>query len=112
MGPTIPNSRSIVEHGFTATRQQAACTHPNGGRAPRPAQGTGARGPGDWRLVPTRANRQHEAASYLRVPGDVEHRAFKLDVLRVQDGLFPAFDLPPALTFPASSSTGTAAGRH
>ena len=71
-------------------------------------QGTGARGPGDWRLVSTRANRQPAAASYLRAWGDTEYRAFKLDVLRVEDGaiaeittfgasLFPAFGLPPAL---------------
>ena len=71
-------------------------------------QGTGGNGPGDWRLVPTRANRLPAAASYLREWGGAEHRAFKLDVLRVQDGriaeittfgpgLFPAFGLPPAL---------------
>ena len=64
--------------------------------------------PGDWRLVPTRANRQPAAASYLRAPGDAEFRAFKLDVLRVEGGaiaeittfdarLFPAFGLPPTL---------------
>ena len=41
---------------------------------------------GDWRLVPTRANRQPAAASYLRRPGDTVYRAFKLDVLRVEDG--------------------------
>jgi RNA polymerase sigma-70 factor (TIGR02960 family) len=41
---------------------------------------------GDWRLVPTRANRQPAAASYLRRPGDTVHRAFKLDVLRVEQG--------------------------
>jgi len=63
---------------------------------------------GDWRLVPTMANRMPTAASYLRRPGDSEFRAFKFDVLRVEDGviaeittfgagLFPAFGLPPAL---------------
>jgi RNA polymerase sigma-70 factor (TIGR02960 family) len=63
---------------------------------------------GDWRLVPAQANRMPAAASYLRRPGDSEFRAFKLDVLRIEDGLiaeittfgyalFPAFDLPPAL---------------
>jgi RNA polymerase sigma-70 factor (TIGR02960 family) len=45
-----------------------------------------ARSMGDWRLVPTRANRQPAAASYLRRPGDTVYRAFKLDVLRVEDG--------------------------
>jgi RNA polymerase sigma-70 factor (ECF subfamily) len=64
--------------------------------------------PGDWRLVPTRANRQPTAASYLREPGDTEFRAFKFDVLRIEEGLiaeittfgaslFPAFGLPPTL---------------
>jgi len=64
--------------------------------------------PGDWRLVPTSANRQPTAASYLRARGDTEFRAFKLDVLRIEGGLiaeittfdarlFPAFGLPPTL---------------
>jgi RNA polymerase sigma-70 factor (ECF subfamily) len=63
---------------------------------------------GAWRLVPTRANRMPTAASYLRRPGDTEFRAFKFDVLRVQDGkiaevttfgeaLFGAFGLPQTL---------------
>ncbi|GAA0342588.1 RNA polymerase subunit sigma-70 [Actinoallomurus spadix] len=63
---------------------------------------------GDWRLVPTSANRMPTAASYLRRPGDSEFRAFKFDVLRVEDGrireittfgpaLFPHFGLPPVL---------------
>ena len=63
---------------------------------------------GDWRLVPTRANRMPTAASYLRRPGDTEFRAFKLDVLRIENGaiaeittfgkaLFAAFGLPPTL---------------
>jgi RNA polymerase sigma-70 factor (ECF subfamily) len=61
---------------------------------------------GDWRLLPTRANRMPAAASYLRRPGDSRFRPFKVDVLRVEDGriseittfgahLFPAFGLPP-----------------
>jgi len=64
---------------------------------------------GEWRLLPTAANRQPAAASYLRVPGDDTFRAFKLDVLRVARGgiaeittfgsdRFDAFGLPP--TFP------------
>ena len=63
---------------------------------------------GDWRLVPTRANRMPTAASYLKRPGDSTFRAFKFDVLRIEDGriaeittfgagLFPAFGLPPTL---------------
>ena len=68
----------------------------------------GMTGLGDWRLVPTRANRMPTAASYLRAPGDTEWRAFKFDVIRIEDGkiaeittfdatLFPAFGLPPTL---------------
>jgi RNA polymerase sigma-70 factor (TIGR02960 family) len=63
---------------------------------------------GEWRLVPTAANRQPAAASYLRAPGDAAFRAFKLDVLRIADGRiaevttfgsdrFEAFGLPPTL---------------
>jgi RNA polymerase sigma-70 factor (TIGR02960 family) len=63
---------------------------------------------GDWRLLATMANRMPAAASYLRRPGDTEFRAFKLDVLRVEDGaiaeittfgpsLLPEFALPPTL---------------
>jgi RNA polymerase sigma-70 factor (TIGR02960 family) len=63
---------------------------------------------GDWRLVPTAANRMPTAASYHRAPGDTEFRAFKFDVLRVENGriveittfgptLFPAFGLPEVL---------------
>ncbi|MEA3184225.1 MAG: hypothetical protein QOJ74_702 [Ilumatobacteraceae bacterium] len=64
---------------------------------------------GDWRLLPTVANRMPTAASYLRREGDTEFRAFKFDVLRIVDGkiaeittfspaLFPLFGLPPTLT--------------
>lgn len=63
---------------------------------------------GEWRLVPTAANRMPTAASYLRAPGDATFRAFKFDVLHVRDGLiaeittfgpqlFAAFGLPPTL---------------
>jgi RNA polymerase sigma-70 factor (TIGR02960 family) len=63
---------------------------------------------GDWRLFPVAANRMPAAASYLRRPGDSQFRAFKLDVMRVEDGLiaevttfgaelFPAFGLAPTL---------------
>jgi RNA polymerase sigma-70 factor (TIGR02960 family) len=63
---------------------------------------------GDWRLVQTQANRMPTAASYLRRPGDSVFRAFKFDVLRIEDGaiaeittfgagLFPAFGLRPTL---------------
>ena len=41
-------------------------------------------GAGEWRLVPTRANRMPAAASYYRVHGEDTFRAFKIDVLRVR----------------------------
>jgi RNA polymerase sigma-70 factor (ECF subfamily) len=64
---------------------------------------------GDWRLVPTRANRMPAAASYLRKRGETEWRAFKFDILRCEDGgiaeittfdatLFEQFGLPLTLT--------------
>ena len=67
-----------------------------------------ALGEGDWRLLPTWANRMPTAASYLRQPGDTAYRAFKFDVLRIEKGviaeittfgpaLFPAFGLAPIL---------------
>jgi RNA polymerase sigma-70 factor (ECF subfamily) len=68
----------------------------------------GQESPGEWRLVPTRANRMPAAASYLRTPDDTQFRAFKFDLLRVRDGqiaeittfdnrLFEAFGLPLVL---------------
>lgn len=67
-----------------------------------------ARETGTWRLIPTAANRQPAAASYLRRPGGTASTAFKIDVLRVVDGAiaeittfgvkhFPPFGLPERL---------------
>jgi len=64
--------------------------------------------PGEWRLVPVRANRMPAAASYFRAEGETDFRLFKFDLLRVVDGkiaeittfdktLFPAFGLPEVL---------------
>jgi RNA polymerase sigma-70 factor (TIGR02960 family) len=63
---------------------------------------------GEWRLLPTAANRMPAAASYLCRPGDTIFRPFKLDVLRVEGGrireittfgpdLFGALGLPAEL---------------
>jgi RNA polymerase sigma-70 factor (TIGR02960 family) len=60
---------------------------------------------GDFRLVPTTANRMPAAANYLRAPGDTQFRALSLDVLRFVGGrlaeittfepsLFTYFGLP------------------
>jgi RNA polymerase sigma-70 factor (ECF subfamily) len=68
----------------------------------------GLTAPGEWRLVRIGANRQPALASYLRAHGDTEFRPFKIDVMRVEDGLvaeittfgpslFPEFGLPPRL---------------
>ncbi len=66
-------------------------------------------GMGEWRLVPTMANRMPAAVSYLRAPGDTAFRIFKIDVLRVVDGaiaeittfdgrgMTTAFDIPEVL---------------
>jgi RNA polymerase sigma-70 factor (ECF subfamily) len=68
----------------------------------------GPESPGEFRLVPTRANRQPAAANYVRAPGDAVFRPLALDVLRIEAGLvveittfeprlFPAFGLPDVL---------------
>jgi RNA polymerase sigma-70 factor (ECF subfamily) len=62
----------------------------------------------DFRWLVTRANMQPAVAFYLRRPGESEHAAFAMDVLRIEDGvvaevttfeprLFPAFGLPMTL---------------
>jgi len=63
---------------------------------------------GDWRVLPTAANRMPAAAGYLRRPDDTKFRAFKLDVMRMEAGviaevtvfnakMFPALGLPATL---------------
>ena len=63
---------------------------------------------GDWKLLPTAANRMPAAASYLRRTGSEVYVPFKLDVLRTGGGLiaeittfdaslFDRFGLPPTL---------------
>jgi RNA polymerase sigma-70 factor (ECF subfamily) len=105
------HERGDTEAAIALLREDVRITMPphpwlfEGIQAVRELMATAA-GTGEWRLVPTRANRMPTAASYLRQPGDTEFRAFKLDVLRVEGGriaevttfdatLFPAFGLPP-----------------
>ena len=68
----------------------------------------GPDGPGDWRLVPVRANAQPAVANYVRGPGDLRFTAVTLDVLRIDDGavveittfgadVFAAFGLSPTM---------------
>jgi RNA polymerase sigma-70 factor, ECF subfamily len=64
---------------------------------------------GRFRYLPTMANRQPAAASYVRAPGESVYLPMGIDVLAVEDGLlveitaflrpelFPAFGLPPAV---------------
>jgi RNA polymerase sigma-70 factor (ECF subfamily) len=108
------HQRNDVEAAVAMLREDARITMPphpwcfEGLDTIRPllADALGAGSVGDWRLVPTRANRQPAAASYLRAWGDTEFRAFKFDILRVEDGriaeittfdahLFEQFGLPP-----------------
>ena len=65
--------------------------------------------PGEWRLVPTTANRSPAAASYLRPWGASSYEAFKIDVLRIEHqqiieittfdaALIPYFGLPATIS--------------
>jgi RNA polymerase sigma-70 factor (ECF subfamily) len=48
--------------------------------------------PGQWRMLPTAANRQPAAAAYVRRADDTAFRPFALIVLRPQRGLLAAID--------------------
>jgi RNA polymerase sigma-70 factor (ECF subfamily) len=72
------------------------------------AEAFGPQAAGEFRLVPTRANRHPAAANYVRAPGDTRFRAMSLDVLRFENrqlveittfdtALFPLFGLPEVL---------------
>lgn len=63
---------------------------------------------GEFRILPTGANRQPAAAAYVRRTGDDRHRPLAIDVLRIEDGLvaevttfgprwFSRFGLPASL---------------
>lgn len=63
---------------------------------------------GDFRALPTAANRQPAAAIYLRRHGDPRYRLVAMEILRIEDGLIveidaflpeliTAFDLPATL---------------
>jgi RNA polymerase sigma-70 factor (TIGR02960 family) len=109
------HERADAEAAAALAREDIRVTMPplplcyDGLEAIAPLLHEGLTEPGEWRLLPTRANRMPAAASYLRVAGDTEFRAFKLDVLRTRDGkiaeittfgagLFEAFGLPPTFT--------------
>jgi RNA polymerase sigma-70 factor (ECF subfamily) len=48
--------------------------------------------PGQWRMLPTAANRQPAAAAYVRGAGDTAFRPFSLIVLSPEAGLIAAID--------------------
>ena len=108
------HERADAEAALALVREDIRITMPphpwvfQGVEAIRPLLGDGLTAPGEWRLVPTSANRQPTAASYLREHGGTEWRAFKFDVLRIEGGkiaeittfgesLFGQFGLPATL---------------
>ena len=108
------HERADAEAALALARADIRITMPphpmvfDGVAAMRPLVERGLVEAGAWRAVPTRANRMPAAACYLRAPGEAEFRAFKVDVLRIEDGaiaeittfnadVFPAFGLAPTL---------------
>ena len=69
--------------GGGAARRAGRHPAPSGALLRTGPDRTGPERDGDWWLLPTMANRQPTAASYLRRPGDTEFRSFKFDVARV-----------------------------
>ena len=105
------HERADAEAAAALARDDIRITMPpfplcyDGLEAIAPLMTEGLTAAGDWRLLPTGANRLPAAACYLRPPGETEFRAFKIDVLRIVDGriaeittfgnqLFEAFGLP------------------
>jgi hypothetical protein len=104
----LQRARATMQKHLPARRTEWSAGEPSAEERALLERAFGPDRDGDWRLVPTQANRMPTAASYLRRPGDSEFRAFKFDVLRIEDGaiaeitsfdagLFPAFGLPPML---------------
>jgi RNA polymerase sigma-70 factor (TIGR02960 family) len=108
------HERADAEAAIAITREDIRVTMPphpfvyDGLDAVLPLMRDGLREPGEWRLVPTSANRMPAAACYLREWDKTEFVAFKIDVLRIVGGkvaevttfnstLFPEFGLPTTL---------------
>jgi RNA polymerase sigma-70 factor (TIGR02960 family) len=96
------------EMRFTMPPQPTLITGPEAFVRLLADEGFGPNGVGEFRLVPTRANRQLAAANYVREPGDDVFRAMSLDVLHIARGrlievttfephLFTAFGLASRL---------------
>ncbi|TDE07890.1 sigma-70 family RNA polymerase sigma factor [Jiangella asiatica] len=108
--PDPAGMAELARHDIRVTMPpQPVCYDGWGALAPLQELAFGSDGLGDWRLLPTAANRLPAAACYLRARGGTVFEAFKLDVLRAEDGriaeittfapeLFPAFGLPAALS--------------
>jgi RNA polymerase sigma-70 factor (TIGR02960 family) len=105
------HQRADIEAALALTREDVRVTMPplpflyDGIEQVRPLMAEGLPSAGEWRVLPTSANRMPAAACYLREPGGTAFRAFKLDVLRLVDGkvaevttfdakLFPELRLP------------------
>jgi RNA polymerase sigma-70 factor (ECF subfamily) len=116
------HERADVAAAVTMLREDARVAMPphpywfNGREAIVQSLIVGLRDPGEWRLVPVRANRQPAAASYLRPWGGTKFEAFKFDILRIEGGkvaeittfdatLFPVFGLPAILLDQARDAT-------
>jgi RNA polymerase sigma-70 factor (TIGR02960 family) len=108
------HQRADVEAFHAVTREDIRVTMPphpwlyEGIEQVRPLMTEGLPSAGEWRVLPTSANRMPAAACYLREHGGTEFRAFKLDVIRMVDGkiaevttfdakLFPELGLPDRL---------------
>jgi RNA polymerase sigma-70 factor (TIGR02960 family) len=105
------HQRADAEAAIAITREDIRVTMPphpflyDGLEQVEPLMREGLPGAGEWRVLATSANRMPAAACYLREHGASEFRAFKIDVLRIVDGLvaevttfdatlFPQFGLP------------------
>jgi RNA polymerase sigma-70 factor (ECF subfamily) len=108
------HERADADAAVAITREDIRVTMPphpfvyDGLDAVLPLMRDGLTEPGEWRLVPTSANRMPAAACYLREWDKTEFVAFKIDVLRIVRGqvaevttfnstLFPEFGLPAKL---------------
>jgi RNA polymerase sigma-70 factor (ECF subfamily) len=86
------HQRADVQAALALTRDDIRVTMPphpylyDGISQVRPLIAEGLPSAGEWRVLPTSANRMPAAACYLREPGATEFRAFKIDVLRIVDG--------------------------
>ncbi|TDD72363.1 sigma-70 family RNA polymerase sigma factor [Jiangella aurantiaca] len=109
--PDVERMAALVRDDIRVTMPpQPVCYDGLAALAPLQELAFGPDGLGDWRLLPTTANRLPATACYLRprAEPDDPFTAFKLDVLRVEDGLiaeittfgpelFQAFGLPAQL---------------